>query len=61
MKRIFLDTNVLIDYIDNRQGADEAELIFLRHSSFHFGGFCRAVRTFALIYNSTYRFLIFRN
>ena len=28
MKRIFLDTNVLIDYIDNRQGADEAELIF---------------------------------
>ena len=28
MKRIFLDTNILIDYIDNRQGADEAEQIF---------------------------------
>ena len=28
MKRIFLDTNILIDYIDNRAGADDAELIF---------------------------------
>jgi predicted nucleic acid-binding protein len=28
MKRIFLDTNVLIDYIDNRAGADDAEQIF---------------------------------
>ncbi len=28
MKRIFLDTNVLIDYIDNREGADDAESIF---------------------------------
>ncbi len=28
MKRVFLDTNVLIDYIDNRAGADDAELIF---------------------------------
>ena len=28
MKRVFLDTNILIDYIDNRQGADEAEQIF---------------------------------
>lgn len=25
MKRIFLDTNILIDYIDNRAGADDAE------------------------------------
>lgn len=28
MKRIFLDTNVLIDYYDNRSGADAAESIF---------------------------------
>lgn len=28
MKRVFLDTNILIDYINNRQGADEAEQIF---------------------------------
>jgi len=28
MKRIFLDTNILIDYIDNRAGADAAEQIF---------------------------------
>ncbi len=28
MKRIFLDTNILIDYIDNRSGADDAEQIF---------------------------------
>jgi len=28
MKRIFLDTNILIDYIDNRVGADDAEEIF---------------------------------
>ena len=28
MKRLFLDTNILIDYIDNRAGADEAEQIF---------------------------------
>lgn len=28
MKRVFLDTNILIDYIDNRQGADDAEQIF---------------------------------
>lgn len=28
MKRIFLDTNILIDYIDNRAGADHAEQIF---------------------------------
>ena len=28
MKRIFLDTNILIDYIDNRLGADAAEQIF---------------------------------
>ena len=27
MKRIFLDTNILIDYIDNRTGADDAEQI----------------------------------
>lgn len=25
MKRVFLDTNILIDYIDNRVGADDAE------------------------------------
>lgn len=28
MKRIFLDTNVLIDYIDNRPGAEAAQQIF---------------------------------
>jgi predicted nucleic acid-binding protein len=28
MKRIFLDTNILIEYIDNRAGADAAEQIF---------------------------------
>ena len=28
MKRIFLDTNILIYYIDNRIGADNAEQIF---------------------------------
>ncbi|MCR4995085.1 MAG: PIN domain-containing protein [Bacteroidales bacterium] len=28
MKRFFLDTNILIDYIDNRAGADDAEQIF---------------------------------
>lgn len=28
MKRIFLDTNILIDYIDNRAGADAAEQVF---------------------------------
>ena len=28
MKRIFLDTNILIDYIDNRMGADAAEQLF---------------------------------
>lgn len=28
MKKIFLDTNILIDYIDNREGADDAEQIF---------------------------------
>ena len=28
MKRIFLDTNILIDYINNRAGADAAEQIF---------------------------------
>ncbi|MCR5456098.1 MAG: PIN domain-containing protein [Bacteroidales bacterium] len=28
MKKIFLDTNILIDYIDNRAGADDAEQIF---------------------------------
>jgi len=28
MKRIFLGTNILIDYIDNRAGADDAEQIF---------------------------------
>jgi len=28
MKRIFIDTNILIDYIDNRAGADDAEQIF---------------------------------
>ena len=27
MKRIFLDTNILIDYIENRAGADDAEQI----------------------------------
>ena len=26
--RLFLDTNILIDYIDNRAGADDAEQIF---------------------------------
>ena len=29
MKRIFLDTSILIDYIDNRAGADAAEQIFV--------------------------------
>ena len=28
MKRIFLDANILIDYIDNRTGADYAEQLF---------------------------------
>ena len=28
MKRIFLDTNILIDYIANRAGADDAEQVF---------------------------------
>jgi predicted nucleic acid-binding protein len=28
MKRVFLDTNILIDYIDNRAGADDAEQLF---------------------------------
>ena len=28
MKRLFLDTNILIDYLDNRAGADDAEQIF---------------------------------
>lgn len=28
MKRIFLDTNILIDYLDNRAGADDVEQIF---------------------------------
>ncbi len=28
MKRIFIDTNILIDFIDNREGADNAETIF---------------------------------
>lgn len=28
MKRFFLDTNILIDYLDNRAGADDAEQIF---------------------------------
>ena len=28
MKRIFLDTNILNDYIDNRAGADDAEQLF---------------------------------
>lgn len=28
MKRVFLDTNILIDYIDSRAGADDAEQIF---------------------------------
>ena len=28
MTRIFLDTNILIDYLDNRAGADDAEQIF---------------------------------
>ena len=28
MKRLFLDTNILMDYIDNRAGADDAEQIF---------------------------------
>ena len=28
MKRVFLDTNILIDYIDNRPGANDAEQIF---------------------------------
>ena len=29
MKRVFLDTNILIDYIDNRPGANDAEQIFV--------------------------------
>lgn len=28
MRRVFLDTNILIDYIDNRAGADAAEQVF---------------------------------
>lgn len=28
MRRIFLDTNILIDYINDRAGADDAEQIF---------------------------------
>lgn len=28
MKKIFLDTNIFIDYLDNRAGADDAEQIF---------------------------------
>ncbi|MBQ4277080.1 MAG: PIN domain-containing protein [Bacteroidaceae bacterium] len=28
MKRVFLDTNIFIDYINNRNGADDAEQIF---------------------------------
>jgi len=28
MKRAFLDTNILLDYYLNRQGADEAEKVF---------------------------------
>ena len=28
MKKVFLDTNILIDYIDNRAGADAAEQVF---------------------------------
>jgi len=27
MKRVFIDTNILIDFIENRQGADAAEFI----------------------------------
>jgi predicted nucleic acid-binding protein len=40
MKRIFLDTNILIDYIDNRAGADDAEQIFAC-------GFSREAKLFA--------------
>jgi predicted nucleic acid-binding protein len=28
MKRVFLDTNILIDYYDNRSGAAEADILF---------------------------------
>ncbi len=33
MKRIFIDTNILIDFIDNREGADNAETIIPFFSS----------------------------
>lgn len=28
MKKVFIDTNIFIDYIDNREGADLAQKIF---------------------------------
>jgi len=43
MKRIFLDTNILIDYVDNRAGADAAEQIFacgFSGEALHMQGIC---------------------
>jgi len=32
MRRVFLDTNILIDYIQDREGGDDAKQLLLRGS-----------------------------
>lgn len=46
MRRVFIDTNILIDFIENRQGADAAEQVLERSANKEFSIFASPL-TFA--------------
>ena len=46
MKRVFIDTNILIDFIENRQGADAAEQVLEKGANKEFSIFASPL-TFA--------------
>lgn len=46
MRRVFLDTNILIDFIENRQGADAAEQVLEKSANKEFSIFASPL-TFA--------------
>ena len=48
MKRVFLDTNILIDYIQNREGGDDAKQLLMRGFN-HQIDLCASFLTFANI------------
>ncbi len=48
MKRLFLDTNILVDYIQNRQGGYDAKQLLMRGYN-HEVKLCASILTFANI------------